>query len=301
MKKELKIGVFAVITLVVTFFVINYLRGKDIFNREIELVSRYESLEGLVASAPVYIKGYKVGSVSAVEYDVENEDFKVTCSILKEFRIPIDSKMTIYSVDIMGGKGIRIDLGTSTESASDGYELAPSSAPDLLGSLGDNIGPLMEKVSMTLDSLSITVGSVNQLLSDSNKASISNTLRHLESTMKDVRSLASSVNDKSEELNVFIDNLSGLSDRLNDIAASVDTTISGVSSVVDTLNESDIRGVIESFNSLLHKINDPEGTMGKILTDDSVYNSVDSLLNDVDELVKKIQENPKKYIRISVF
>ena len=58
---------------------------------------------------------------------------------------------------------------------------------------------------------------------------------------------------------------------------------------------------VASFKELLTKVNDPEGTIGKLLVDDSVYNSVDELLGDVDVLVRKIQENPKKYIRISIF
>ena len=48
-------------------------------------------------------------------------------------------------------------------------------------------------------------------------------------------------------------------------------------------------------------MNDPDGTIGKLFVDNSVYNSVDSLLNNIDSLVKKIEENPKKYIKISVF
>jgi phospholipid/cholesterol/gamma-HCH transport system substrate-binding protein len=67
------------------------------------------------------------------------------------------------------------------------------------------------------------------------------------------------------------------------------------------VNEADIVGLVQSFRQLLENINDPDGSIGKLLTDDSVYNSVDELLSDVDELVKKIQENPKKYIKISVF
>ena len=93
--KEFKIGVFVVVVLTASFFVINYLRGKDIFNKEIEIVSQYENVEGLVESAPVFIKGYKAGKVTEVAYRPEVELFKVTCSVKKEFRIPSDSKMTI--------------------------------------------------------------------------------------------------------------------------------------------------------------------------------------------------------------
>ena len=96
MSKELKIGVFAVTILIVSYFLINYLRGEDIFNNEIELSSRYENVEGLLPSAPVYIKGYKAGKVSEVLYVPETGDFKVTCSIDKDFMIPTDSRMTIH-------------------------------------------------------------------------------------------------------------------------------------------------------------------------------------------------------------
>lgn len=48
-------------------------------------------------------------------------------------------------------------------------------------------------------------------------------------------------------------------------------------------------------------MNDPDGTIGKLFVDNSVYDSVDELLKDIDSLVGKIEENPKKYIRISIF
>lgn len=299
--KEWKIGSFVVIVLVVSFFVINYLRGKDIFNREIELVAYYENLEGLTESAPVFIKGYKAGKVNEVEYVAAEGNFKVTCSIMKEFAIPEDSKMTIYAVDIMGGKGIRIDPGSSEIMAGDGAELAPAFEAGLLDGLASQITPLMAKVNNTLDSLTVTVAGVNQLLGAQNQEKISSTLAHLERTMEDVSSIADGINGKSDELNAFIDNLAGLSAKLNVIAEKVDTTIDGVNGVVDGLEETDIKGVVESFKVLLENINDPDGTIGKLLVDGSVYDSLDALLTDVDSLVKKIEENPKKYMKLSVF
>lgn len=299
--KEVKIGIFVVAVLTLSFFVINYLRGKDIFNREIELVARYDNVEGLVSSAPVFIKGYKAGKVSEVEYQPESDDFKVTCSILKDFRIPEDSKMTIYAVDIMGGKGVRIDPGCSDVMVSDGGELQPAKEAGLLDGLAAGLYPLISKLTNTLDSLAVTVAGVNSILSEPNRAAIAQTLAHLERTMKNVNGIAAAVNGKSSELNAFIDNIVVLSDKLGNIADNADSALAGVSSVVNTLDEADIDGVITSFKVLLENINDPDGSIGKLLTDGSVYNSVDELLNDVDSLIKQIQENPKKYLRISVF
>ena len=299
--KELKIGVFVVVVMVASFFLINYLRGEDIMNKEIELVSRYDRVEGLVASAPVYIKGYKAGKVSEVVYEPENDQFKVVCSVRKEFKIPQDSRMTIYAVDIMGGKGVRLDLGTSEVLVSDGEFLQPAFEAGLMDGLAADLGPLLQKVGTTLDSLGVTVAGVNRVLSEKNTQSISNTLAHLERTMADVKKLAASVEGRSAELEAFISNLSDLSSSFNGIASKVDTTVAGVNELMGTINGTDIDGVVASLNELLENINDPEGTVGKLLNDGSVYNSVDSLLNDVDVLVKKIQENPKKYIKISIF
>jgi phospholipid/cholesterol/gamma-HCH transport system substrate-binding protein len=209
--------------------------------------------------------------------------------------------MVIYGVDIMGGKGVRIDLGTSSEQAPDGAMLEGEFEQDLLGGLGESIGPLLEKVSSTLDSLSVTVSGVNQILSDQNAASISRTLAHLEKTMADVKAIASGVQGKSAELNNLIDNLASFSGKLGGIAEKVDTTMAGVSGVVDSLAAADLEGLVSSFKALVDNVNDPDGSIGKLMTDDSVYNSVDSLLIDINSLVKKIQENPKKYLKISVF
>ena len=296
--KELKIGVFVVTVLTASFFLINYLRGKDIFNREIEISARYSDVEGLVSSAPVYIRGYKAGKVMEVVYDSSSDDFRVTCSVMKDFRIPSDSKMMIYGVDIMGGKGIRIDLGTSSEMVADGAFLESSSEPALLDGLASGVAPLLDKVGRTLDSLNLTVSSVNRILSDGN---ITRILAHMESTLASVSAIASDLEGKSDELNAFVDNLAILSSKFILISEKADTLMSDVSSVVTGINADDLRAVVSSFRTLLENINDPDGTIGRLLTDDSVYDSVDSLLNDVDDFVRKIQENPKKYIKITVF
>ena len=301
MKKELKIGIFVVAVIVASFFVLNYLRGEDIFNREYEIVSRYDNVEGLVASAPVYIKGFKAGKVVEVSYDSKKGDFVVVCSVSNDFVIPSDSKMIIYGVDIMGTKGVKIDLGTSEVTVKDGESLTSAIEAGLMDSVAGNIAPLLEKVTDTLDSLSVTVSGVNKLLSDSNQNSLSRTLVHVEKTMANLRALSSSINGKSQEITALVENLYDFSSKLGSLTDKVDTAMTGVGKIIQTVNESDINGVVTSFKTLLDNINDPDGSIGKLMNSDSVYNSVDSLLSDVNVLVNKIQENPKKYLKISIF
>ena len=299
--REFKIGFFAIAVLVVSFFLINYLRGEDIFNKEIEVSARFSKVEGLVPSAPVFIKGYKAGKVSEVTYDSRSGDFEVVCSVLKDFAIPEDSRMTIYSVDIMGGKGVRIDLGTSSSYVEDGGDLIPAFEAGLMDALGSSIAPLLEKVTSTMDSLSVTVAGVNRLLGDANQSNIAKTLSHLERTMSSLNNVAGDIDGKSDELEAFIDNMAALSGQLGELVSKADGVMDSVSLTAANISTSDIEGVISSFKELLMNMNDPDGTIGKLFVDNSVYDSVDALLSDVDILVKKIQENPKKYIRLSVF
>ena len=301
MSKEFKIGLFAVGIMIVSFFLINYLRGEDIFNREFEVSSRYQNVEGLVPSAPVYIKGYKAGKVVEVTYNPQTEDFEVICSIRNEFRVPADSRMTIYSVDIMGGKGVRIDLGTAETYAEDGDVLAPEFEAGLMDALAGSVQPLLSKVNATMDSLAVTVSGINSLLCESNRESIARTLSHLEMTLASVQKVSRSIEGRSDELSAFISDLSVLSEKMIAIAEKADSTMTGVNTIAASISESDINGVISSLKLLLDNINDPDGTIGRMFEDDSIYQSVDALLNDIDTLIGKIQENPKKYLRISVF
>ena len=299
--KELKIGIFVIVILTASFFLINYLRGEDIFDNEYDLVGRFDNVEGLVASAPVYIKGYKAGKVSEVNYMTETGSFEVICSISTDFQIPADSRMLIYAVDIMGTKGVKLDLGQSGQDAQDGDILESGFEPGLLDGLGASIQPLMAKVGNTLDSLSVLVSGVNGILTESNVRNIERTLSSLQSTMANVKSITAVIDGKSSELDAFVTNLAAFSGKFEGIAEKIDSTMTGVNSVVGQLDESDLKGLVTSFKSLVENINDPDGSINKLMKNDSVYNSVDSLLNDVNILVKKIQENPKKYLKISVF
>ena len=301
MRKELKIGIFSIAVIVVSFFVLNYLRGEDIFNRDIDLVAHCDDVCGLTASAPVYIKGYKAGQVSSVSYDCENGSFELVCSVKKEFKLPSDSKMVIYSSDIMGSKAVRIDPGASSTMLKDDDNVELVIEQGLVDNMSQSIGPLISTATSTLDSLALTLSGIKGIFTESNVTSVSDILVNVEAAMANVRDISSSVNDKSGEIASLIANLSAFSVDLNVLAEKLDTTVTGANDIVRDLNEADLEGMVVTFKSLLDKIQDPDGSLGKLINDDSVYNSVDSLLIDINTLVDKIQENPKKYLKISVF
>lgn len=301
MKKELKIGILAIVVLTATFLVINFLRGKDLMNREYELVSFYDDVQGLMPSSAVYIKGYKAGTVADVTYDKEKSGFNVTCTISRDFAVPEDSKMTIYSADLMGGKAIRIDLGNSGTMAEDGAGLTPAVSPDMLSSIAAGIEPLIRKGSDVLSNLDAALTNLNLTMSEENRESLRSIIVNLDKTVAEVESIAGTIEGRSEDVEAFITNLGTLSEQLGRVVEKADSTMSDINGISAGVAAADIAGVVTSMNSLLSRMQDSSGTVGKLINEDSVYRSVDSLVTNLDRLVKKIGENPKKYLRISVF
>ena len=301
MKKELKIGILAIVVLAATFFVINFLRGKDILNREYELVSFYGDVQGLLPSSPVYIKGFKAGTVSEVDYDKEKGGFDVVCSISKDFPVPEDSRMTIYSADLMGGKAVRIDLGSSATCAADGARLVPSVSPDMLSSIAAGIEPLISRGSEVLDNLDSALTNLNLTMSPGNREHFRSILENLDNTVARAREVAASVEGRTGDIEAFITNMNSISEQLEAVVAKADSAMSDVEKVAGQLGEADFKGTVSNINSLLEQVQNPDGTVGRLMHAGTSYDSLDSLISNIDSLVRKIEKNPRKYLKISVF
>ena len=71
-RKELLIGILAVLALAILFFGINFLKGVNIFKAANYFYASYTNVEGLTQSAPVTLNGYKIGIVRDIHYDYNN-------------------------------------------------------------------------------------------------------------------------------------------------------------------------------------------------------------------------------------
>lgn len=292
LKKEFKIGIFVILVLVATFVVINILRGTDIFGKTITVSGRFNDIESLVESAPVQIRGYAAGRVDKVEYDPEQDNFNVECSIDKRFKIPADSRMTLYSTSIMGGKGIRIDFGTSKELAGNGSVLEVASDSDLMSSLAEGITPVLSKVNGLIDSLSTTVQGLNDILNDENKTNIAKAIAHLENTLKSASELGSVLGGKSEEFNNIVDNLNKLSEQLMPISESIRKTMENADSITSRIASSDLEKTVGDIDNAIKDINGLVDNLNEPLT---------KIITDADSLLNEIKKSPKKYLKVTVF
>lgn len=301
MRKEVKTGLFAVIVLAAALFTVEYLKGRDLFSDTRTYYIRYPYVDGLQVSTAVTVGGFAAGRVSDISYNRETMDYTVEVSISREFGIPEDSRMEVYSADIMGTRKIRVAAGTSGTMASDGDTLMGETVPDMISSLAGSITPLARNLDSLICNLNRTVTSVNLLLDEENRNRIDRIIYNLETMAGDLEATASTVKDKSPEISMIISRLNSITASLDSAAASAAGMASDARAVTASLRDAGLGDTVDSLRVLISRIQDPTGSIGRMITSDSLHNSLTRLTNDLDSLVSGIREDPKKYIKISVF
>lgn len=301
MRKEIKTGLFAVIVLAATLFTVEYLRGKDIFSKTYTYYIIYPTVDGVEVSTAVTFGGYQAGRVSGMQYNRKTMDYTVTVSVSSEFTVPEDSRMEVYSSDIMGTRKIRIIPGRSEIMASSGDTLRGEIGTDMLSSLTESIGPVATSLDTLVAGLNRAVASVNAVLDEDNRNSIAKVISNLQAISEDLAATASIVRDKNPDIEQIITNLNTITASLDSAASAAVGTVANAEAVTASLRDARLGETIDSIRALAVKLQDPSGSIGKLMTTDSLHNAVTRLANDLDSLVKGIEADPKKYIKISVF
>ena len=292
MRKEVKIGIYAVVILLSAWAGIRFLSGLDVFGRTRTYTAHYESVNGLQDAAAVVISGVKVGQVTGVEVNLEKGGVDVTLSVDKEFDIPTDSRAMMFSAGLMGGKSIEIALGKAKEFLQSGDAIETGVTLDMFDTLANELGDIKVKVADLLDNLNQTIEGVDSLV-DNNSQNLTKIVANLNSVMTDLK--------KSN----IIGNIDGFCATLNENGAKLDSIISDINSVTKSLNEQHsgekLAQAINEVNALLAKVNSGSGSIGNLVSDEKLYKELAQASQNLSLLLADLKENPKRYINVTVF
>lgn len=302
MKREVKVGIFAVLVLLAGWGVTRLLQGADLFSKTNKYYAYYEQVGGIQPAASVVIHGVKVGSVSRISLDEDpTKGVELELSVEKRFRIPADSKAKIFSDGIMGGKAVEIVYGKSAESIENNGVIESESSVDLLQVAGDEFGDLKGRLVAVLDNLTQTLEGVNKLVAD-NTENLTHIISNVDSVTGDVSELLS--NEKAH-LEQALASFGEFSKSLGDNAGQIDSIIDNLQLFSAQLSEAklveSIEGVMTQLDGVLAMVNEQEGSVGKLLKDSALYDNLASASNNLSLLLEDLQSNPGRYINVSVF
>ena len=162
--KELVIGLTTVAAVICFIWGYNFLKGKNIFKAKRDYYAFYEHVHGLEVGQPVTINGFKIGQVTQITFDPSYDGkLLVGFHISKPIDFGTDTKVKIYDMDIMGAKGLELELGTSNEFALTGDTLQGDIQISLTEQVTKQFVPIKDGTERLISVLDSTLKSITSL------------------------------------------------------------------------------------------------------------------------------------------
>ena len=302
MKREVKIGVFAVAMLIAAWAGIRFLKGFDLFSRNEVYYAAYDQVGGVQTASPIMMRGVKIGTVTGISFDPQRSDNVVLqFTIKRQFRIPIDSEAKIFSNGLMGGKAIEIIYGDADTYLEKGDTLRSLRERDLMDVAGSELEFFKQEFSRIAGDLSRTLGNVNRLLED-NSARIDGTLQNLNEMSGDMASIVSA---EKFHLQQAVEGLTRFSEMLGENAPRVDSIVGNLNRMSGELADADFAGrlsdALEHVNALLAEVQSGKGTVGRLISDPALYDSLTAASGNLASLLADLERYPARYVHFSFF
>lgn len=300
--REFKIGLVALVAVVLAIWGINFLKGINILTPTEKYYAVYGNVKGLIESAVVNLNGYKVGNVSRIQFEENNlGKIVVEISLGKKIKLPRNTKIVLRSGSLISGsKDVDLVLGDGPGFYAPGDTLPSSVQVEL----ADYIDPIRAQVESLVRSVDTVMVSLNKLMDKDTRKNLQGTIANLNSATQSLR-LSLQPNGS---LSSSFSNLSSVTDNLKKSNEDISKVLHNFAAVSDSLNQSDLKNLISHANEtfaktseLFGKINEGEGTAGKLVVNDSLYNNLNSAVASLDSLLIDLKEHPGRYVRVSVF
>ncbi len=301
--KEIKVGLLSIVSLVVLYFGFKFLKGMDVFSSENEYSVVFKEVQGLQVSNAVTYKGVNVGRVLAMETDQANDLIRVTLAVKKHIKITDKTTAFLSDDGLIGGKLIKlkIEKGEELKKGSEikgGIELGLADAA-------------IEKITPALNDVDSLVVNLTKVVKQFDKVGYT-----LQALLANANLTTNGVNgmiaQNSKSISAVTANAATLTQNLNTLTKELDAQIkpilSNTSSLTDSLQALQLNKTVNELNAsiagiqgILADVNNGQGTLGKLASDDSLYVNLDRTAASLDALLGDMKNNPRRYVHFSLF
>ncbi|NND52876.1 MAG: MCE family protein [Flavobacteriaceae bacterium] len=298
--REVKTAGLVISGLLLIIFLFNYLKGENLLDSTRKFYTVFENVEGLETSAPVTINGFAVGRVQEIEFENNaSGSLRVMLLLDDDFEFSKNSEAELYENGLIGGKAIAIiPAFDEAEKAKSGDVLKSSIKPGLSALLNQKLTPLQEKIETMMVSADSVLKNINDVFDEQTKANLKSSIAQLNSTIGSFKSTSASLN------NLITENQG----KLDNTLTNFDTISSNLSKITDSLASADLaqtirnlESTIGNFDQVLASIEKGEGSIGKLLKDEGLYDNLSGASKQLEQLLQDMKLNPKRYVHFSLF
>ena len=299
--QEVKVGLLAIVTLLMLFFGFNFLKGSDFFSSNHKYTVVYDNIDGLTASNPVQINGLTVGQIRNIRIlQDQGNKLLVTVEIRSGIRVTKGSRAVLADDGLLGGKLIRLGINPGAPELENGGMLISAKESGLSALIKERTLPVLNNVDSLTYQLNRVVGQFDQTGVVLN--------RTLESANAGVRTLDLAIKENRVGLKATLDNVNRLSNSLVETEKQLKPILSKADTFADSLQGLQLKQTLGSVNKtvdnlqkILGAINEGQGSLGKLTTNDSLYRNVNATTASLEKLLTDLRENPKRYVHFSLF
>ena len=285
LSKEIKAAIFVLTTIFLFIFGFNFLKGSSLLDKQKTVYAVYDEVDGLLVGANVMINGLSIGNVTDLDFLPNSTKIVVTLKVKDKINFSSNSSATIYETGVLGGLAIAIEpIFQKGMVVKSGDTLNSNIRPGLTELINRQIEPLQRKLESTLTSVDSIFSGASYVLNKETQNDIKESLNTLTSAVKAINNssliIEKTLTEKNTQINNSIDNIESITTNLSNVSKE--------------LNNFGIAGVLSNLNS-------DNSSLGKLISNDDVYENLNLSIESLNLLINDIKTNPKKYVHFSVF
>lgn len=289
-RAEIWLGLLVLVSAALLTWGYFWLTGQPIGERGYNVTVVLENAGGLASGDRVRISGVEVGSVRDLDLAPDGRVF-VRLHLTHAVRLPRDSRATLQSAGVFGDRFIELRLGSAESAVEPGDTLTAGTASTIM-EMADELGKRTESV----------LARVERLLADSTIDQAHGGVAALETTLRDLQELVGAHGDEFARIS---ENLSRTAEKLNASldGQAVERTVADMERTASRMAETaeSLRSSARSLESVSAKIDGGQGTLGRLVNDQALYEDLQSTVRSIGDLTRDIQANPGRYLKFAVF
>ena len=298
--REIKTAILVIVSLLLIVFLYNYLKGENIISGSKTYYTIYDNVEGLGTSSPITVNGFVVGKVYSLSFAEDGSGkIKVELLLEEDFEFSVNSEAHLYENGLIGGKAIAIvPAMDDAAKAEKGDYLKGVVKAGLSELLNQKLSPLQEKIENMAGSADSLLININSVFDKETKENLRLSIAELRETIVSFQSTSNSLNE------LLVSN----QQQIDSTITNVNRVATNLGVISDSIAEADLSGTIDELqstlgnvNQVLTQIDNGEGSIGKLLKDEGLYDNLEGASKQLEELLQDMKLNPKRYVHFSLF
>lgn len=310
--REIKVGLVFLASVAIFVWGFNFLKGTSMFSGSRLLYAVYDKVDGLDKANKVKVNGLNIGQVKDLDFLEGSSKIVAEFYIKSDIKIPANSVARIYATDLLGSKAVEIILGDSKKYLQSGDTLRSEMESSLKDQLSEQVEPLKKKALVLINSVDSVMMVIQSIFNENTRSSLASSLENIRNTLGNLENASSNIDTilisgKARVQNIMA-NAESISRNLKENNENINTILTNFAALSDSLAEADIPQTLRDASTAVNnlkvisdKINRGEGTLGQLITNDSLYLELNNSMNSLNLFLEDIRLNPKKYVKLSLF